>query len=149
MEIKELNEQVEGLSKLRQIKNKIEEEIKAKQVKFEESIAKEVESLAGIKNEVRTAQDNILDALKENELKQWKHANLTISRKSRTKYDIVDEVALIADLKKARLAKEYVVETVIPQVTSLFAEKDFAGVEKVETEYVSVLTAKENNNDKK
>ena len=82
-------------------------------------------------------------------LKQWKHANLTISRKSRTKYDIVDEVALIADLKKARLAKEYVVETVIPQVTSLFAEKDFAGVEKVETEYVSVLTAKESNDGKK
>jgi len=149
MEIKELNEQVEGLSKLRQIKNKIEEEIKAKQVKFEESIAQEVESLTGIKNEVRTAQDNILDALKENELKQWKHANLTISRKSRTKYDIVDEVALIADLKKARLAKEYVVETVIPQVISLFAEKDFAGVEKVETEYVSVLTAKENSDGKK
>lgn len=145
MQIAELNTEVEKLRDFRDQKDIQEELVAGLRAEFEESIADKVDVLKKMKDKVAEVQDRILVAMREDDLKSWKHSNLTISRKySPTRYEITDEDKVKDQLTEMHLFNEYVEtkEVFKPEIKTLFSQKDFEGVEKIEKDFISVLKAK-------
>ena len=142
MAVMTLNKKTSVLADLRRTRDKIKAEVDLKRYEFEKTLDHEVQTLTGISAKIDETQQTILEELRKDNLMQWKTPDATISRKLQTKYNIVDKDALIIDLAEKELATEYTYIEIKPEVKSLFEGQEFAGVEKVETDYISVLVKK-------
>ncbi|OPZ94722.1 MAG: hypothetical protein BWY74_00333 [Firmicutes bacterium ADurb.Bin419] len=139
MEIKQLNEKINNLAVIRKQKDKIKEVIDKKRQKFEKSIDSLLQELKQQEKTIYEEQESLLNVLKENDTKSWKTDIATVTRKKTVSYKVIDESKVIEQLKKMKLDKEYVKQTITSSAKKLFEQKDFNGVDKIEKEYISVI----------
>lgn len=105
---------------------------------------KQLEPLQAQRDEL---QQNIIEHLRKSGFASVKTEQATISRVVSKRLVVVDEKAVVADLKKRGL-NDYVVETVNRQIFSTFANqmaskgKKLKGTEIAESEYISVRQSK-------
>ncbi|MCK9461435.1 MAG: hypothetical protein M0R80_17530 [Proteobacteria bacterium] len=142
MEINELNKKTCILADLRRMKDSVKEEIDTKRSEFETTIEAETTLYKNMLGKIDEVQNEILEELRKDNLTQWKTPDATISRKFTTKYSIIDKALLISDLVLKKLDKEYTMIDVKPEVKTLFDKIELAGVEKTETDYISVIVKK-------
>jgi hypothetical protein len=139
MEIALLNEKVDQLATMRKSKDALKERLDMITAEFNNSVKSLVDEIKQSEADITTAQEEILQTLRDSDTKTWKTDKATITRKSTVSYKVVDESKVIEQLKKLNLANEYVKETIIPQTKALFEKQAFEGVEKQEKEFVSVI----------
>jgi uncharacterized coiled-coil protein SlyX len=142
MQIDTLNKKTSILADLRRTKDILSEEIDNQRAEFEKTIEGQSKQLTGLKNKIAEVQETILEELRKDKLFTWKTEDATISRKITSKYVIQDEEALIIDLNNRGLGQQYTQIKVKPEVKTLFDTGDFVGVEKVETDFISVIVRK-------
>ena len=138
MDIKELTAACDQLAEARIARDALDAKIAAKRAKFEEKLVDDLAELNNARQAVLDCQEVVLTAMHDADLKSWKTPHVVISRKVSTKYRIVDTDALLADLRKKRLAREYIVEQPAKHVTSLFGKVALQGVEEQTTEFISL-----------
>lgn len=148
MDIKILNEKVNELAEIRKQGALAKEFIDLQRAQFEKTIADRVEALQELRNQVNTLQDEILTVLRESNTKNWKTERATVSRKTSISYVISDKQKLLDNLKELHLDKEYTSVEFKPTIKGLFEQKDLAGVDKSEKEFISVILKKDENNPK-
>lgn len=123
--------------------NQMAEKLKELRKKYDEQKL----IIDAIKLEKDGIQQELLEALKSNNLKQWKTETETISRQIRNSLKIVNPFALRAWMKGKNLEPVFLVEEVNKEALEKFAkenkEEKIEGVEMVETEFVSIRNIKE------
>jgi Cu2+-containing amine oxidase len=142
MQIDTLNKKTSILADLRRTRDVLNEQIDNVRQETEKSLERQLKQLSGISAKITETQDTILEELRKDKLFTWKTEDATISRKFSIKFIVRDESALIADLVARKLDKEYTKVTYKPEVKTLFETSKFAGVEKVETDFISVIVRK-------
>ncbi len=97
-------------------------------------------------------QEELLGELQKNELKQWKTDDMTVSRISKDIVRIVDEGALISDMREKGL-ENYIDTKVNSTFKNTYLPKavkggdKFAGIESDTKEYLSVRVANQKENE--
>jgi hypothetical protein len=142
MTIEELNQQIKVLVARRAEKDEIKAFIEGKTATFNEAMETHRAALEDAMSTVVAVQAAVLHSLKELEIDSFKTKTNTVSLKRKASFHVTDEKALIAGLYAKNLNHEYVVETVKPEVKGIFDQLELPGVEKTETEYISILNRK-------
>lgn len=150
VQITTLNNKVEALANLRKDRDRQFALVQGLREKLELSIQAEVKALEKLNEGVKKYQEEILEAMKGAGTKSWKTEHASVARKISTTYKVADEKKFVDDLTKRNLKKLTKV-TYTPEAVGFIKEamdKEgylFDGVEKTDKEYISVLLAKEKN----
>jgi hypothetical protein len=139
MQLTELNELVNNLAKLRRDRDSLKVVVEEKRREFEATLATELNLLASLGEVIATTQTEILTALQEAGNKSWRTDAATITRKSKVSYKVVSKEQVLKFLTDKGLADEYTTIELAPHSSALFEQVEVPGVEKTETEYISVL----------